>query len=699
MRAGGAFLLAAGWSAVQGGIPPGWAQGAAFLALVAGAAGCLTGKGGPVLAAAFLMGFARSPSLQPALGPPRPVALQGRLRTARRDPEGGWRGELDRLAGPDGRPLDRPERRLTWFSLNDPARRGAPAGGGGPTRGGAPTEGGAPPPAGTGLRVTGLLVPGRADPRLVKAAWTCAAPGSQPPLSPLAGMRQVVSRRLDEALPPAEAGMGRALLLGDRSAVPEERYQAYRRLGLLHLLAVSGLHLWLWDALLRLLLRGPFRALRPALLGAAALLAGARPAVVRALSMIFLRDFLARRGRRAGGAPLLAAALWVELAILAPRSAGVGLLLSYSATAALIFTRAPAGASRLRKVFQPSLGAFLGTAPWLHALQGTLEPWSVPLTPLLALFLPFRLILSALACLPGPWGIPAAFLLRGLGLGEGTLLGWCEHLPASPWCLPQVSSLQVAAVCLAGILLLHRPTLRRALLAGALLLAAISVSPRSRPGLAALQVGHGLAVVVAGEQASLLFDLGSGELSPPTLLDRRLLPFLAQRHWPLPHQGIASHADHDHVNGFPLFARRTRLEFLRVPAGSARRLPGLEPFQARLFGCRAAGIGQSNAGGRVLEIRSPGFRAVVIGDQFGYSLRELLGRLEPGPIDVLLLPHHGLTTDGLPELLDHLQPREAWASCGAGDPPLPAAPVLKRRGIRLRTTLQGSLVREAQPSP
>jgi len=512
-------------------------------------------------------------------------------------------------------------------------------------------------------------------------------------------VRQIVSRRLDEALPPPEAGMGRALLLGDRSAVPEERYQAYRRLGLLHLLAVSGLHLWLWDALLRLLLRGPLGVLRPVLLGAAALLAGARPAVVRALSMILLRDFLARRGRRAGGPALLAAALWVELAILSPRPAGIGLLLSYSATAALVFTQAPAGASRLRKILQPSLGAFLGTAPWLHALQGTLEPWSVPLTPLLALLLPFRLVFSALACLPGPWGIPAAGLLEGMGRAEGALLAGCEHLPASPWCLPQVSSLQVALVCLAGLLLLRGPAPRRGALAGLLLLASLPLAPQSRPGLAALRVGHGLAVVVAGERASLLFDLGSGELSPATLLDRRLLPFLAQHHWPLPHQGVASHGDHDHVNGFPLLARRSGLEFRTAPPGSSRILPGLEPFQVRLWGCRAAGIGQSNAGGRVLEIRAPGFRAVLIGDQFGYSLRDLLGRLEPGPIDVLLLPHHGLTTDGLPELLDHLQPREAWASCGAGDLPLPAAPVLERRGIPLRTTLAGPLVRERPANP
>ena len=117
----------------------------------------------------------------------------------------------------------------------------------------------------------------------------------------------------------------------------------------------------------------------------------------------------------------------------------------------------------------------------------------------------------------------------------------------------------------------------------------------------------------------------------------------------------------------------------------------MTPFQARLWNCPMRIEGESNAGGCVLELIGPSGRVLVIGDQFGRDLRWLCTVLEPGPIEVLVLPHHGRTTAGLPELLNHLRPREAWASCSEREADLAATPLLRKRNIPLRLTSEENL--------
>jgi len=214
----------------------------------------------------------------------------------------------------------------------------------------------------------------------------------------------------------------------------------------------------------------------------------------------------------------------------------------------------------------------------------------------------------------------------------------------------------------------------------------------STPSLVLVQSGHGLAVLVAGKEQTLLFDCGSASLDPGDLVDRGLLPTLRRHALAPPKQVILSHQDEDHVNALP--ALRQRLEFREcaIPEESRRMLRGFRPWTIEVLGVAASVQGVRNDGGHVINLFSRGRRAVVLGDQEGHSLRELTQRMAPGPIDVLIIPHHGLSTDGLEELLRHLKPREAWASCGAEDLPLPAAPLLDDLGIPLRTTLAGNLI-------
>ncbi|GAI02586.1 unnamed protein product, partial [marine sediment metagenome] len=61
-------------------------------------------------------------------------------------------------------------------------------------------------------------------------------------------LRQKLLERLDQILPSVEAGLAHGLLFGERASLSDEVEEAFRRTGLMHLLAVSGLHLGIFLA-------------------------------------------------------------------------------------------------------------------------------------------------------------------------------------------------------------------------------------------------------------------------------------------------------------------------------------------------------------------------------------------------------------------------------------------------------------------
>lgn len=70
------------------------------------------------------------------------------------------------------------------------------------------------------------------------------------------GVRRAIAGRIDAALPQPAAGIARALITGDQSAVTEEAREVMAAAGLAHVLSVSGLHLTLVAMLVMAALRG-----------------------------------------------------------------------------------------------------------------------------------------------------------------------------------------------------------------------------------------------------------------------------------------------------------------------------------------------------------------------------------------------------------------------------------------------------------
>lgn len=140
-------------------------------------------------------------------------------------------------------------------------------------------------------------------------------------LSAAGRLRERAGRVLYAYLPQREAGLAAGLLLGDRDAVSLQTAEAYRRLGIAHLLAVSGLHVG-YVAAFALFVTG--RVLRgrggkvPVLAAvllvlAYVLLTGGRPPVWRAALTMLLALGAAEAGREQDGLQALSAAALIML--------------------------------------------------------------------------------------------------------------------------------------------------------------------------------------------------------------------------------------------------------------------------------------------------------------------------------------------------------------------------------------------------
>jgi len=470
-----------------------------------------------------------------------------------------------------------------------------------------------PPAFGSRLRVKGYLgrpaplgnpPPGPPGPwRLrVKSPRLVAVAGAPGPVERLAGrLRTRVERgfaavqaetapagdlrrrRPEQAAPPGRRGsagpesrlglpFARALVLGDASEVPPRVVRGLRRLGLAHLLAVSGLHVGLAAALALLLARPLPRGARllAGLLAVALylLLVGPRPSLLRASVMAFLAvaALLLKRPPSTLNAFGVAAA---GIALHRPAAVtDLGFQLSVGATAGLLLL-APAldrswGQSRaesrwrppalLRKPLAVSTGAHLGTLPWALPAFCLAIP-AAPLVNLVAV--PWAGLLLAAS---GLWTAVAAVdpgaaarVLPALDLMAAPF-GWMAELPARPWLALPLAPGHLAATALAAAVFcaLLRSRLGLPVLAAGLLWAATAPNPLEGPGGKAVEavfvdVGQGDAILLRDGPETLLVDGGgwpAGDLG-----GRVLLPALARRGVRSLDRVLLTHPDRDHCGG------------------------------------------------------------------------------------------------------------------------------------------------------
>ena len=409
-------------------------------------------------------------------------------------------------------------------------------------------------------------------------------------VNPVEAVRQRVSRDLRVGNGAAESGaLLAALAVGDRSGLALETREAFARLGIAHVLAVSGLHLALvagaFFALARFVLiwcAGPTRDVRIGALVLAgmgvtvyALLAGFGTPVQRALVFVWAALGALALGRAIPVAHLLALA-WLVIGVPAPQELfALGTQLSFSATAAILFaqrtllapvaweSRDPSGGlRRVRGLIHMSALALLATAPWL-AGRGlstggaglVLNLVAIPWTSFV--LLPGALLAGAWVGLDpftGAWMLGAAHWLAELSLNA--VHGLAAAVPPRSG-VPGTSAFVALGVAGALAVVATRQTQTRKVVVLALVsLVWLAEPPRGEwgpppPRFVMFDVGQGDALLVQGKRAAVLIDAGRAMAGEFDLGRSVVVPSLITLGVRSLDVVVATHSDIDHRGRYP----------------------------------------------------------------------------------------------------------------------------------------------------
>ena len=482
-----------------------------------------------------------------------------------------------------------------------------------------------------------------------------------------------VRRALARTVPSEEArAVLLALLLADRSRVDGDALDAFRQTGLMHLLAVSGLHVGLVGLALYALLKPLLGRLRlrhrtverlrsAATLGVLAvyvLVTGASVSVVRAFVMVALVLVGRAFERRSDTLNTLGAAALVLLVARPTALFEVGFQLSFAAVAAIVtltplLTAAVPARVRERGVggavvgsVAVSLAATLGTAPVLLAHFGRLPlgalVLNLPALPLTGLTLGSGLG----AVVTAGWLSPAAAAFGALADTAALALLWTSRVGAGwfEWAALDVyvsSPLVLAALALAvaALAVWRRPALRLrlalasvALLGGAAWAHALSDEARPHLDVVFLDVEQGDATLLALPNGRhVLVDAG---LRSPYVDEgeRTVLPHLDRFGIERLDALVLTHADADHVGGAASVLRGVEVDRLVVNG----RGGGTDLWETVARTADSLGVPvQTVAAGDTLAL-DPSVRVRVLGPGAG-------GAASANEASVVLRVEHGRT--------------------------------------------------------
>ena len=563
----------------------------------------------------------------------------------------------------------------------------------------------------------------------------------------VSGAADRIRGRLAASIAPGLAGERRAVLaglvLGEEEGLSESLRDDFRSSGLYHLLAVSGQNVAfiVGGVLLVAWLLGISRLLAEvgalAAIGAYVLAVGWQPSVVRAgvAGALASLAWLAARPRDRwyflllGGALLLA---WNPYGVYEP-----GFQLSFAAVGAIFvlvprFERTLEGYPVPRKlgtVVAVSGACGAVTAPILLIQFGAVPAYSILsnalAAPVVGLAFGLALLTTLLDQVLPPAALAAGWTNGWLAAYVATCARAVGGLPGAE--IGSSTAMTVAVVAGGALIAWSRlPHWRRpglAVVAGvaALVAAGWQIRPQElRPlpsgfRMTVLDVGQGDAILLEVREGAVLVDQGPPEGEVDDQLRR-----LGVRQVAL---AVLTHPQRDHVGGAAELLRHLRVDRIldpRIPAESPEESAALAEASERNVPVVTARAGLVyRLGGLRLRVlwpagepparQDPNLYATVLLASYG-SVDVLLTAdaetpvtlpLNPPPVEILKVAHHGSADAGLPRLLALTRPRIAVISCGRnndyGHPtPSTIAALEAARGLELfRTDRDGSVVIES----
>lgn len=533
-----------------------------------------------------------------------------------------------------------------------------------------------------------------------------------------------------------EARVAMAMLFNERMMLSDEEYEAFKTLGVAHVLSVSGLHVGLVGSLLLTILRRlrvrrrVYLPLMGLALTAYCALSGFSAASIRAAAMLLIAAGGRLMLRRMDMPTHLSAAMLIVL-ILNPLDAhSAGFTLSFCAMLGIgLFNRPlrrllglqePGRFRALRRGLAVSIagqaGVLLPTAAYFHQLPlyGVLV--NLMVVPLVGVLIPLYFVALACSMIPllGPATGWAASALTRMLL---EMVGLLSRLPFAALRVPTVPTalcvgLTLSAVALSRMVIAKRS---RRLLAAAVILAVSAVAAFAvRPApvrYIQLSVGQADAALLMDGGKTVAIDVGEdgGEVADYLLAEGRNLDALYLTHLHEDHAGgvqelldlgieigqvyLPSHAEAQEIDESARAALR-RLEEAGIPVsqlGKGDRQRYGQTSVEVLWPDQDARTGQdANELPLVLKIDLCGYTVLCASD--------LTGTYEAyaaAPCDVLKVAHHGSAYSTGEAFLAFARPEVALISCSHNNAYLPSPQTLERledAGVRvLRTNECGDI--------
>ena len=548
-----------------------------------------------------------------------------------------------------------------------------------------------------------------------------------------ARIHRALSRRVEQLFPEDVLPFVHALMLGDKTALYRDLglELAMSRAGLMHVVAVSGMHIAFLVGLLQLLLGRSRRCslLCIALIWLFVLVTGAGPSSVRAGVMQSLLLFAPVVRRENDPPTSLSAALALLLLVNPYAAASVSLQLSFASVAGImLFTE------RLHEIFTLpfNLGIFRRPVEFLMDGLAVSLGAMVFSVPLMALHFGMVALLSPLSNFFALWAVSLCFsasylacflsmLLPALGAAAAWLAAWAaryvilvarlvsavpfaalymKNAYAGLWLLFCYAAFAVAALCPI------RKWMRLLLPAGLSALALLLVMGLTRasysatPGvITVLDVGQGQCICVFSGDRTVVIDCGglwtlddAGETAGAYLraCGREKVDLL-----------LLTHLHEDHANGVPMLLEMVVVDKIVLPEepdaddalmaaiseGAKRRDTELlllrGDLRTELGGIACAlyapqGEGSVNERCIMSRISLGGYDMLVTGDSSMAQERALLAREPLDGIELLIAGHHGARSASSGELLGGIGADTAVISVGYNNYGHPAQETLER---------------------
>ncbi|TYS36797.1 DNA internalization-related competence protein ComEC/Rec2 [Bacillus pumilus] len=537
-------------------------------------------------------------------------------------------------------------------------------------------------------------------------------------------MRQKGLKFLEEHVPKNSVGIVQALIFGDREFIDPDTLRDYQMLGMIHLLAISGLHVQtllacLFWCLLRVgITRETARILLLCFLPVYACLTGAAPSVLRACLMagIYLLMTSLSKEKKQPSAVVLSATFLLLLAIHPLYLFDIGFQLSFVVTFFIVLS-----ANILSKVksavMQLFLISFVAQLASLPVLLYHFQQFSLLGIPMNMIYVPFYTVVVL------PFSL-LFFLLSIVYLPLGQTL--FQLLDSAIWCSHQLSAqiavfdgftfifmksawwhilLEVVAIvvllfvmeCKASAASYAVPTL---FLIGVLSVHFFTPNVLQKGEVTMLDVGQGdsLFIQLPHRKGHLLVDTGgrlSFEEEPwkkrrkvSTIGDQTLIPFLHSKGIAKLDMLILTHADQDHMGEAIRLIRRNKVKRLAISKGFARSKEDAkllkEAAEKGIIIDELERGDQLRVGEHIFEVLHPsqdrvtsknndslvltftlgGKRFLLTGDLEQEGERDIIDAYPHLRADVLKVGHHGSKGSTSEEWLEHLKPSHALISAG-----------------------------------